>query len=274
MRWPENFAAILRERGYTVHYSIVPNGKTFNTNIEIDTKNGRKSLSDFLKEDVDNSLHEFIRNNVLLATRFFQHRVQAFIREIMLGKNNPMNVKNYTYKVEFQDRGAGQIHGVLWINMKILERLTKNSDGELIELRDTETKITESEKIKPFQNLTRAFKKIRNEEHLNKEDKQTLINFVNEFVTCSLNPATVGEDVAQLASEVNRHHHTKTCRKYLKMILQAEENLCRFGFRKYPSPITIIVVPCQLTGEARDKKFKYRTEVLNKGHNGRLHRCS
>ena len=93
MRWHENFAAILREKGYTVHYSIIPEGETFKTIIEVDTQEGKKCLSDFLKEDVDSSLHEFIRNNVLLATRFFQHRIQAFIREVMLGSNNPMNIK-------------------------------------------------------------------------------------------------------------------------------------------------------------------------------------
>ena len=164
MRWPENFAAILREKGYTIHYSIIPEGDTFNTKIEVDTLNGRKNLSDFLREDVDESLHEFIRNNVLLATRFFQHRVQAFIREVMLGKNNPMNIKNYTYKVEFQDRGAGHIHGVLWINMKILERLIKSPGSELIDPKDPSNKETDfhqdHDSIRPFKNLTRAFKKI------------------------------------------------------------------------------------------------------------------
>ena len=267
MRWHENFAAILREKGYTVHYSIIPEGDTFNTIIEVDTQNGKKSLANFLKEDVDSSLHEFIRNNVLLATRFFQHRVQAFIREVMLGKNNPMNIKYYSYKVEFQDRGAGHIHGVLWINMKVLERLIRTPQGELIDPAEQKSKEvnidTHKESIRPFKNLSRAFKKIRNEEILNNEDKETLKNFVNEFITCSLNPATVGEDVVKLASEVNRHHHTKTCRKYQQVILQAEKNLCRFGYRKFPSPFTIIVVPCKLAGESRAKKFERRAEILD-----------
>jgi hypothetical protein len=29
-----------------------------------------------------------------------------------MGDNNPMMVEYFTYKVEFQDRGAGHIHGV------------------------------------------------------------------------------------------------------------------------------------------------------------------
>ena len=170
--------------------------------------------------------------------------------------------------MEFQDRGAGHIHGVLWINMKMLEKLTRSPEGELIVSKDSDNNEsntnTDQDNLKPFKNLTRAFKKIRNEEILNTEDKKALKNFVDEFITCSLHPATVGEDVAKLASEVNRHHHTKTCRKYLQMILQAEENLCRFGFRKFPSPFTIIVVPCKFAGETRAKKFEERDKILDK----------
>ena len=184
-------------------------------------------ISDFLKEDVDNSLHEFIQN-------------------------------------KFQDRGAGHIHGVLWIKIRNLEKLIKTPEGDLIDpdhSKDSGSN-TQQDKIRPFKYLTRAFKKILNEEILEDEDKEALKNFVNEYTTCSLNPATVGEDVAKIAYEVNRHHHTKTCRKYLLIIL--EENICRFGYKKYPSPFTIIVVPYQLTGEERDKKFQIRAETLAK----------
>ena len=48
------------------------------------------------------------------------------------------------------------------------------------------------------------------------------------------------------------------------MILQAEQNICRFGYKKYPAPFTIIVVPCKLTGETREKRFKQRAEILDR----------
>ena len=41
MRLDKNFAAILREKGYTVHYSIIPDGENFKTSIEVDTEKGR-----------------------------------------------------------------------------------------------------------------------------------------------------------------------------------------------------------------------------------------
>ena len=63
MRWSENFAAILREKGYSVHYSLIPNGDDFITTIEIGMgENGRKKLEEFLKDDVEDFLHKFIRN--------------------------------------------------------------------------------------------------------------------------------------------------------------------------------------------------------------------
>ena len=65
----------------------------------------------------------------MTATRYFQHRVKQFIRTIMMGKNNPMHVKYYTYKVEFQDRGAGHIHGALWLNLDKVEEI-ETENGE------------------------------------------------------------------------------------------------------------------------------------------------
>ena len=56
-----------------------------------------KELSSFLDEDVDESLHELIRSNVLTATRTFHHRVETFKKEIIFGKNNLMKVKQISY---------------------------------------------------------------------------------------------------------------------------------------------------------------------------------
>ena len=58
-----------------------------------------------LDEDIADSKHELIRGNVVMATRYFHHRVKSFISKIVMSKSNPMKVRNYTYKVEFQERG-------------------------------------------------------------------------------------------------------------------------------------------------------------------------
>merc|ERR1712243_256938 len=97
-----------------------------------------------------------IRTNVLTATRNFQHRVDAFKTEIIMGGNNPMKVKHISYRVEFQGRGAAHIHGTLWLDIKEIENSQafcdrRNGDNNkcLFEafkkLRDN-VKITGSEK--------------------------------------------------------------------------------------------------------------------------------
>ena len=62
-------------------------------------------MREFLDDEITVSKHELIRGNVVMATRYFHHCVKSFISKIVMAKSNPMNVKNYTYKVEFQGRG-------------------------------------------------------------------------------------------------------------------------------------------------------------------------
>ena len=182
MRWDENFAAILREKNYAVTYTLKPDRENFITEVTIKMADGKdKSLKDFLAEDVDESLHEFIRNNVLVATRYFSHRVRVFIREVMLGNNNPMNVNYHTEKTEFQDRGAGHIHGTLWLKLNKIEKLVKTADGSLenppkIERnngpndkeeeddkeKEDEQESPEADLETPFKHIRSAFKKFRN----------------------------------------------------------------------------------------------------------------
>ena len=61
------------------------------------------SVEDFLSQN--SSKHEFIRSNILTATRNFQHRLKTFIRTIVMNKCGPMNVRYYSLRIEFQLRG-------------------------------------------------------------------------------------------------------------------------------------------------------------------------
>ena len=79
----------------------------------------------------------------------------------------------------------------------------------------------------------------------------------------STNRDTVGEDVSQKVLEVNKHTHTKSCRKY--------DTQCRFLYPKYPFFKTLIAVPIEGNNdtERKDKLKKPRTtfrkvgEILN-----------
>ena len=89
----------------------------------------------------------------------------------------------------------------------------------------------------PLKGLKKAFTKIRKNEKLEEDDITPLREFIDEFTTVSIHENTVGKAVAKIAQEVNKHHHTKTCRK--------NGTTCRFSYPRFPVPETIIVRPCE-----------------------------
>ena len=54
-----------------------------------------------------------------------------------MGKNNPMVIKNFCDKMEFQGRGAGHIHGVAWSDLKKVSELIKEENKSGIILSNT-----------------------------------------------------------------------------------------------------------------------------------------
>ena len=232
-KWDENFSSLIRERDIEIEYEVSNLDGSDTTWITF-LKDGEKKkilLKDYLEEEVDESQHEMIRTNVLNATRNFQRRVDAFIKHIILGKDNPMNIKHLSYKVEFQGRGAGHIHGVLWSRISKFE--SKNLDDE-----DDEFQVADHVKNKEFKYLTSAFRKLRDNQPMNIFEKVDIERFVDKFVTCSLNPdklgkvATDGYMLAKLAKDVQTHRHTRTCHKY--------DNSCRFHKPSFPMKETTL----------------------------------
>ena len=98
-----------------------------------------------------------------------------------MGKNNPMHVMYYTYKVEFEDRGAGHIHGTLWLGLDDIENL-------VLDRKDSQLRpLTQEEKNDPdingrMQGLKSAFKKLRNNGKLNKKDILSMYRFIDEYM--------------------------------------------------------------------------------------------
>ena len=70
--------------------------------VERDGEKVKVPWKEYLKDLVDESQHELIRRNVLLATRNFQHRMEMFKKEIIFGANSPLCVRHISYRVEFQ----------------------------------------------------------------------------------------------------------------------------------------------------------------------------
>ena len=132
-RWDENFSSLLRLLDVTVRYDYdTKDGMDQTTIIYKEDKNKVKmSLKDYLDNKVNTSMHELIRTNVLNATRNYNQRVKAFIKTIVMDKNNPMSIEHYSTKVEFQGRGAGHNHGVLWANVKKMQHYFRDKKGKL-----------------------------------------------------------------------------------------------------------------------------------------------
>ena len=148
----------------------------------------------------------------------------------MLGNNNPMEIENWSDKMEFQGRGAAHIHGVAWCNLQKVAELIDidtvvSEYEEEMELSEdevhekSEDTINDSVSVSKLEN---AFHKLRMGGKLTQEEEKALIAFSDKFVTCTLNPdmaakmidenltADDGKEIVNIAKETQTHHHTKT----------------------------------------------------------------
>jgi len=181
LRYPENFTQFLEDQ--VISWKIVDGKETVFIN--------DLTVEEFLEGH--SSLHEHIRNNIVDATRNFNHRVQKFMNIEVTNSSDkmPMPVRFYSYRVEFQARGSAHIHGVLWLDIeKIVKEKTKAGDYR-------------------FEHLQSAFKTIGENKIPNDEESEAVAAFCDSFVTVSLrNP-----EVKKIVEEVNSHHPHKDLQK-------------------------------------------------------------
>ena len=242
-------------------------------------------LMDKVLREKYESKHEIIRQYVLRQTLTFDHRVQEFIKNIMMNKESPFSVKYYSYRVEFQLRGAAHIHGTIWVDferyfekqieeesngvMKYRIHEKTNSKNEL-KINDVKERNKVNEKhnanLKNLINnkvnmINKVFDKLRNEE-LNNESEEDIIliaelkKFANRWISVSLkNPRT-----KNLVEVLNRHCCTKkSCYKYSKS--------CRFHYPRFPTLDTIIAIPAKIKypdEKVRDEKIAQAKTIKEK----------
>ena len=76
-RWDATFATILSEKGHSILFSRSEVDGIPKVSVEVKTATGDwKPLRQFLEEDIDESKHELIRGNVVMATRYL-HQSQS-----------------------------------------------------------------------------------------------------------------------------------------------------------------------------------------------------
>ena len=259
LRWPANFASILLEKGYSINIEVITN-KDGEMVYQYEARSGDgewKPLEQFVQEDVEESYHELIRGNVLTATRYFHQRVTQFLKTIVLAKSAPLKAKYYKYKVEFQDRGAGHIHCVVWLDTAKLEKMVLTPDGNLVDGAD-EDLYSDQPLDRPLAGVSKPFKKMHRREPLDQDDLRVLRTLIDLFTTCSIHPPSVGEEVARIAKEVNTHRHTATCTK-------GGRCQCRFHYPRCPAPYTIVSQPLPDTLTKKERKetlTKYESILL------------
>ena len=78
---------------------------------------------------------KLVQKDPVTCSRYFEHRVQEFLNTILKSDCEPIGkVKDYFYRVEFQQRGSPHTHMLLWVeNTPALE---KNSEAEIVQFVD------------------------------------------------------------------------------------------------------------------------------------------
>ena len=217
MRWPTNFTSLLCNHKITYdeqeqyHVDGIP-------------------LDDFLK--LYPGKHDLIKNNLLNATLNFDHRLRQFLKHIVTPKTVPLRMKYYSYRIEFQMRGAPHCHGILWLDWDNFNALPRND----------------------VQNIVEAFDLIKNEAKLEDNHINSLVKLADMSVSVSLKDSTT----SSIVKEVNVHCHTKkACKKY--------GTTCRFNFPQYPTYRTIISTPSRVAYPDEDQRkleMKKHTSLL------------
>ena len=242
-RWNNIFTTILRDLPDIISIEHEVDSKTKDDMITVNSRElGKTPMRDYIAT-LTGQQHQLIMDNMVTTTRIFDQRLKAFIKNIVMGKDNPMNVLMYTYRVEFQRRGAPHAHGVIWMDMTKMERVIPGLTKSFDKLR-----LGTGIKDPAATNISPNFAKLL------ENDAKPLTKMIDMFTTCSLHPGTVGDDIVEIVQEVNKHCHTKTCKK--------RGTECRFNYPKLPSEETVISQPYN---KDKDKELMDKAEkALNK----------
>ena len=93
---------------------------------------------------------KLIQKDPLTCSRYFDHRVQQFIKIVLKGPHDCLgHITYYFYKVEFQQRGSPHIHMLMWV--KDAPKYNSHSKTEITEFVDSYLKCTSDDaKLQDF----------------------------------------------------------------------------------------------------------------------------
>ena len=284
-RYSENFTPFFNQIHELKHLKfryIIEDGREI---VEVEHEQQWIELGDFLKDNYQ-SQHEFIKEHVLSQTLTFDHRVQEFIQTIMMSKSTGLPVKYYSYRVEFQLRGAAHIHGTIWVDFeKYFEhQIWEETGNKILDFKTTTSKkpdkvkeVVEENKLINVKNeeiinernrrvklMLHVFDQLRNQtfgtgEHSTQEMTDMLVDFSNRWICVSLKNSRT----RQLCLDLQQH----TCSK--RYCLKCRTS-CRFRYPRFPILETIIAVPVSIKypdEEVCNEMVKLRTSILKSVRN-------
>lgn len=78
---------------------------------------------------------DLLRRNPVTAARMFDFRWHCFLREVLMSPMHPIGkIKDYFYRVEFQQRGSPHVHCLFWVEDAPI--IDKNKDEEVVQFID------------------------------------------------------------------------------------------------------------------------------------------
>ena len=253
-RWDSNFTSILRKYPELGDSKIVFEEDKTNGHYEVFIEKGDNKVP--LKEYVQDSVgaQKMISENILTATRNFDHRVKKFIQHIIMSQESPMQVEFFNYRVEFQMRGAGHIHGVLWVNFQKFIEKHKQILREKFNIDEDDPTKEYPPDYFIFDDIEKTFEDLSEDKVLQDTQMKSLAKFADKFISCSLK----NEKVSDVVKDVNYHKCTRSCQKY--------GSLCRFHFPKLPIHETIVSSPAKIVEKdeiLRNLTLKHAKEAFN-----------
>ena len=292
-RYNENFTPFFKEfpelTDLEMQY-VIENGREEVVIKVPGTEDSWESMDKFLKENYQ-SKHEIIRENVLSQTLTFNHRVQEFIKQIMMNKDSPFSVKYYSYRVEFQLRGAAHCHGTIWVDFeKYFEKvIEEDSNGERKYQDMKKTRSTNPQKKEDVRKENEKINKIntdlRNEitakvnvmnniftklsdqelgsENTDKTEEDESITELKKFADRWISVSLKDPRTKHLVQELNTHVCTrKSCLKY--------SGHCRFRFPRFPTLETLVAVPAKVKysdEKERETQIEHSKQIKEKVRN-------
>ena len=244
LRWFEIFVSILKQMGITV-IEGKENGKW--TGDEDDILVNGKPLWKFIAE-MKEPKYKLLKDQVVLITRTFDHRIKSFIKHILMGKGKGKLIfEHYSYRIEFQIRGLPHLHGALWLSRKYLDTwigkdVTLQESKKYEEIID---KIVKKLITCEIPEIPQNKEEISDEDDEKKKEREDFIKKQN--------------DLKDKVLKLQVHRHTKTCEKH--------GTKCRFGFPRYPSNKTLISVPPEERPEFKDLDKEEKEKLLEKYKN-------